>query len=272
MAFRVLRLFAGRQHLLPLRGHRDRILHLALGIARVDAAAVEDDCRVGRIEVLVLQAAEFAAVDRVSEIRAERLDVEAVRAAACLLIRCETQANLAVPDFRMCHEVFRRADDGRDAGLVIGAQERRAIRHHDVLTLVALNAREIRYREDDVLLFVQHDIAARIRADDLLVDGAARCIGTRVEMRDKTDDRRTAAVVGRQRRHDIGVLVHGHLGEADGAKLFCQVLCQHHLSRRRRAFLVICLIRLCIKGNVITETLDDGLHLDFHFHVNHLVL
>ena len=111
----------------------------------MDAAAVEDDCRVGRIEVLVLQAAEFAAVDRVSEIRAERLDVEAVRAAARLLIRCEAQADLAVPDFRMCHEVFRRADDGRDAGLVIRAQERRAVRHHDILALVALDAGEIRY-------------------------------------------------------------------------------------------------------------------------------
>ena len=271
MPLRVLRLLAGRQHLLPLRSHRDGILHLALRVARVDAAAMEEDGRVRRIEVLVLQPAELAAVNRVGKIRAERLDIEAVCTAARLLIRREAQADLAVRDLRVRHEIFRSADDGRDAGLVICTQKRRAVRHHDVLALVALDAREVRDREDDSLRFVQHDIAARIRVDDLLMDWAARRIRTRVEMRDKADDRRIVPVVRRQRRHDVAVLVHRHLREADGPKLVSQVLGQHHLAGRRRAFLVVCLIRLCIEGNIVAEPLHDGFHLDFHCHSNHLI-
>ena len=55
MAFGVFRFFPGRQELLPFSGHGQGVFHLALGIAGMDAAAVEGNGPISSVEVFIFK-------------------------------------------------------------------------------------------------------------------------------------------------------------------------------------------------------------------------
>ena len=94
--------------------------HLVLGITRVDVAALNFDFRACSIEVLVLQFAFHAAVDRIGESR-RRCDVEEIDAAADLLVGSEADADFAVFHLGVGEQILRRGHDFGHARLVIGA-------------------------------------------------------------------------------------------------------------------------------------------------------
>ena len=75
------------QHPRELQGNQNRVLHLVLGRAWVDVHPVEVHARVGRVEVLVLQLAQLAAIHSVGHRRAEALHVEMVGTLPNLLVR-----------------------------------------------------------------------------------------------------------------------------------------------------------------------------------------
>ena len=84
------------QHPRKFQSDQDCVLHLVLGRAWVDVHPVEVHARVGRVEVLVLQLAQLAAIHSVGHRRAEALHVEMVGTLPNLLVRGEAHGNAAV--------------------------------------------------------------------------------------------------------------------------------------------------------------------------------
>ena len=114
-------------------GDLDRVDHPSLRVARMRVEAVEGDRhRVGR-EALDLDLAPAAAVHRVGAARAEACDVEVLRAAPDLFVRRERDADRAVRNLGMRDEIGGRRHDLGHAGLVVGAEQRRARRGDDVV-------------------------------------------------------------------------------------------------------------------------------------------
>ena len=86
-----------------------------------------------RRERLVLDMARRFAVHRIAELCAQLLQIDLVNAAADLLIRREEQLDRPVPDIRIVdQELCGRHDLGKP-GLVVGAEQRRAIGGDDVV-------------------------------------------------------------------------------------------------------------------------------------------
>ena len=99
--------------------------------------------RVGR-EALELELAARAAVQRVGAARAEPRDVEVFGAAADLFVGREADADRAVRDVGVRHQVRGRLDDLGDAGLVVRAEQRRAGGGDDVVADLLRRARDCR--------------------------------------------------------------------------------------------------------------------------------
>ena len=84
-------------------------------------------------EALVLDRAGGLAVHRVAEIGAELLEIDLVDPAADLLVGGEEDADRAVPDVRVVDQELGRRHDLGDARLVVGAEQRGAVRGDDVV-------------------------------------------------------------------------------------------------------------------------------------------
>ena len=163
--------------------------------ARVDLDAGHGDRRLQRRERLVLDLAERRAVHRVGAARAERRDVEQRRALADLLVGREADADRRPRQLGMGVQVGDRGHDLRDAGLVVGAQQRVARRGDDV---VARARGEVRLggRIEHGARARQRDDAAVVGAVHERLDAGARRVGARVDVGDEADDR----VADRRRR------------------------------------------------------------------------
>ena len=245
VSFGVLGPLFGREQGLQLAGHVEGVDHLPLGVARVDVAALDVDPGARGVEVLVLQLALHAAVHGVGEVGAERRDVEVIDAATHLLVGREADADLAVFDLGMRHEVFRGAHDLRHARLVVGPEQRRAV---GVDQRVALEE-----------LSVEDDVAAVVLLDDARPDVLAAHVGRGVHMGDEADDRSVPASGRRgDRAHHIAVSVHRHFGHAE---------CLHLVAQGRQEDLLLfgrgecraLLRRLGVVGDVFQKTF-----LEFH--------
>ncbi len=78
-------------------------------------------------EGLVLDLAEVGTVQGVGVVGAEGLDVEVLGAAADLLVGGEADADRAVQEIRVVLQPRHEGHDLGDAGLVVGAEQRRAV-------------------------------------------------------------------------------------------------------------------------------------------------
>ena len=161
ISFRVSRGFRRRQEAVPLHGHKAGVLHLILGRAGMNVHAVNRHFHGSRIEVLILQFADFAAIHRVAILCAEGSNIKEISAPANLFIRREGNANRAMLRRILTAEQFRKGHDFRHACLVIAAQHAvaagdnqfvalqilqkiKAVNHHTVfqgdgLAIVAVN-------------------------------------------------------------------------------------------------------------------------------------
>src|SRR6266540_3607700 len=74
-----------------------------------------------------------AAVDRVRALGAEPRDVEMRCSPADFLVRCEPDPHGSVPNLGVRHQIGRGRHDLGDAGLVVGAEQRRARGRDDVV-------------------------------------------------------------------------------------------------------------------------------------------
>ena len=89
------------------------------------------------VEILIFQLTERAAVDGVGVVRAEMRQIEAVRPAADLLIRREADAQGRVRA-ALGQQLFHRSENFSDSGLVVRAEQRRAVCDDQVLADAAV--------------------------------------------------------------------------------------------------------------------------------------
>lgn len=111
----------------------------------MDAEALDRDVRRSAVEVLVLELAEVATVHGVGKVAAEARDVELHRAVADLLVRREGDLHRAVGQI-VAEDILGHLQDLRDAGLVVRAEQRRAVGDDQRFARALLKRREIRRR------------------------------------------------------------------------------------------------------------------------------
>ena len=114
-------------------GELDRVHELPLRRAGMRRAAADRDVDLGGVERLRLDLAELGAVERVGVLRPEPLEVEVLGAACDLLVDGEADADRRVRELRIALQVRDRGHDLRDTGLVVGAEQRRAVGRDDVV-------------------------------------------------------------------------------------------------------------------------------------------
>ena len=133
-----------------LRGEVEGVDELALGHAGVDRDALDaDDGLVGG-EALEDDLAALGAVEGVGDVGREVAREVGVDAAADLLVGGEGDADRAVRDLGVGEEVAGHGHDDGDAGLVVGAEERRAAGGDDVVALALGEVGGGLGREDEV--------------------------------------------------------------------------------------------------------------------------
>ena len=142
VAFCLLRSLVLRNHVLEFHSQSACIHHLALGIACMNAHALDDDFSSGSIEVLIFQVAQVAAIYGVRPVAAKLLYIEMMRTHTDFLVRIETYADISVLDFIVVAQIAHSLYDFCDARLVVSTQQGSTVCHDDILSLVSLQLRE----------------------------------------------------------------------------------------------------------------------------------
>ncbi len=204
-----------RQAVDDRRGDLDGIFHLGERKTRMDSNAGNSDVdAVGR-EGLGLDRAGGTAVHRISEFGAELLQIDFVDTASDLLVRGEQHPDRAVADAGIFHQDLRRGHDLGDAGLVVGAKQRRPVGGDDVIADLVGKRRVVAHADYLVRIALQPDIAALIVGGHLRLHALASEVGRGVHVRAKADHRHLLFAVGRNGRVDIAVLVHMRVTKPD---------------------------------------------------------
>ena len=126
----------------------ESIDELALGFARMDGESFDPDFGMGGVEVLVLDEVGIGPVDRVGVFGPEAFVVEVLGPAADFLVGGEEDAHRVVGDAFLDQFLEGVHDDGK-SGLVVAAEEGRAIGRDDGVAHVVLEAREVGDRSDE---------------------------------------------------------------------------------------------------------------------------
>ena len=209
-------------------GDLDRVLHLALGEARMGRDALDGDGgAVGR-KGLVLDIAGGFAVHRIGEVGAELFQVDLVDAAADLFVGREQDLDGAVLDLRVLNQELRRIHDLGEARLVVGAEQRGAVGRDDVVADLVGERGMVGGADHLRGIGRQHDVAAVIVSYDLRLDVRAGAVRRGVHVRAEADHRHLFVGVRRDRRIDIAVLVEMGVGKP--------IACNSRASRRPRFF------------------------------------
>ena len=232
--FRVIRRLQRREQAVQLHGDERGVDHLALRGAGVDGLAADLDLRAGRIEVLIFQLAECAAVDGIGVIRAEALDIKPVGPASDLLVGRKGQPDSAV---RLAgrEQQLRGGQDLRHACLIVCAEQRRAVRDDQALADGIFQLRVFRRGKHDVFLFVQHHVAAVIGLCDACADVLAGRVGRGVHVGDEAVDRNVLFAVCWDSAVDVAVLVNACVCNAHVLHLADKLLRKRKLLRGGRA-------------------------------------
>ena len=206
-------LLCGKQRV-ELASNLDGVNHLILRISGVHVAAL--DCNLGRcgVEVLVLQLALEAAVHSVGEVGTKGSHVEEVDTTANLLVGSEPDADLAVLNLGVRHQVLRSGHNLRNATLVVSAQQRCAVGVNQRVTHELLELGELRnlHRKD----VVQHDILTVVALDDSRLDILAAHIGCSIHVGDKSNHGSIlVALTRRDSTHSVAILICHNLGQPE---------------------------------------------------------
>ena len=232
--FRVIRRLQRREQAVQLHGDERGVDHLALRRAGMDGLAADLDLRAGRVEVLIFQLAECAAVDGIGVIRAEALHIKPVGPASDLLVGRKGQPDGSMRLFG-CKQQLCGGQDLRHARLVVRAEQRRAVCDDQALADRVFQLRVFLRRKHDVLLFVQDNIAAVVRLCDACADVLAGRVGRGVHVGDEAIDGDFFVTVRRHGAVDVAVLVNACVCNAHVLHLADKLLCKRKLPRGGRA-------------------------------------
>ena len=135
-------------------------------------------------------------------------------------------------DFGMCEQILRSRHDFGHTGFVVGTEQSSTVRRDQRMPFEERQLGEIRYTHSQLL--VQTNIAAIIVFDDLRLHVLAAHVGGSIHMCNESDHGRMLTTGrGRDAAHDIAVLVHFDLAQAEVLHLFGQMTQQHQLLVRR---------------------------------------
>jgi hypothetical protein len=154
----------------------------------MDADAVDREDELVRGERLRLDLAEPGPVEGVGQVGAEPVEVEVVGAAAHLLVDREGDPR-GRPRRVVLQQPMRRRDDDRDAGLVVGTEEGRAVARDDVVPELLREAGHVVRVDDLRRVALEPDRLTRPAAVDDRRDSGTRRRRRRVDMGDEPDDR-----------------------------------------------------------------------------------
>ena len=232
VAFSLLRSVCCRNHLCELHGEARSVHHLALGITSVHTHTLDVHLGTSSVEVLVLQFAEVAAVDGVSPLAAELLDVEVVGTHSDFFVGVEGDAYVAMLHFVVVAQPAHCLHNLSDTCLVVGTEQSGSVGNDDVLADVSLQLRELCRRTDDT--FRENDVAAVVILYDAWADIRSTAVGRRVVVRDEANRRNVLLRVCLQRSIDVALLVHLNVAHALALKLLFQILGEDELLRCAR--------------------------------------
>ena len=170
------------------------------------------------VEVLELQFSHFAAIHGVGVSGAEALYVEFDHAAADFLVRSEADADFAVLDLGMLHQILHGGHDFCHAGLVIGPQKGGAVGGDEGLAYVMQHFRKFFRAQLQAGYALEVYGAAVVVLDNLRLHIGPAGIGSGIHMGDEAHGRYFLVQVGRDGTHHIAVLVQVHL-DTQGLKL-----------------------------------------------------
>ena len=209
------------QKRIELLADEDGVFHLALGHAGVDVAALDADGSRGGIEVLELEFADLAAVHRVGVGRVEPGDVELRHAAAYLLVGGEADADGAMLELGMLHDILHCAHDLGHARFVVGAKESSAVGGDDGFAFVGEEFGELGGVEAEAGHTLKGDRRAVVIGNDLRLYVFAGSVGGGVYMGDEADGGDVAVHICGDLAHYVAILVEGGL-DAHGEKFVTQ--------------------------------------------------
>ena len=126
--------FVSRQQGCDFCTDQSSIDHNVFGCAGVYVFAVDFNKGACCVEVFIFQFANAAAIQSIGKVCAESFYVKEVNAFADFFIGSESDANVAMRDFWMGHEVFHGSQNFSNTGFVIGTQKSRAICSDEGLT------------------------------------------------------------------------------------------------------------------------------------------
>ena len=216
---------------MELHGHILGVDHGILGAAGVDAETVNGHNSRGGVEVLIADLAGVLAVDGVGVGGAEALDIKQAGTLADLLVGGKADAQLAVGALLGNNALQHRHDLGH-TGLVVGAQQGRAVGGDESLTLHLGQERELGGVQHSAG-GRQYNLAAVVVGVDLRVDVFAAGVIGGVHMGDEAQG--LGALLSRsggQRGVDVAVLVHMGIGQAQVLQLLHQLVGQVKLTHR----------------------------------------
>ena len=200
----------------------------------MDGLAADLDLRAGRVEVLIFQLAECAAVDGIGVICAEALHIKSVGPASDLLVGRKGEFDGSMRLFG-CKQQLCGGQDLRHACLIVRAEQRRAVRDDQALADRVFQLRVFLRRKHDVLLFVQDNIAAVVRLCDARADVLAGGVGRGVHVGDEAIDGDFFVTVRRHGAVDVAVLIDVRVGNAHVLHLADKLLRKRKLPRGGRA-------------------------------------
>ena len=149
-------------------------------------------------------------------------------------------------------ELRGRSHDLRDAGLVVGAEERRAVGRDQVVPDVVLELGRFG-RANRLARVAERDVAAFVM-DPLRRDAGSAHLARRIDVREERDRRHLVVDGGRERRGHVAVLVDRGVREPDLLELVAEEAQQVELFLRARVRLRL-LVGLRVDADVAAEAL-----------------
>ena len=217
-----------RKECVKLRSDVDGVNHLVLRHAGVYITACDSNLCARSIEVLILQLTLHATIHGVCEVGSELLNIEVVYATANLLVGSEAHANLAMWHLGVCHEPLHGCYDLGYTRLVVSTEERSTIGVNEGVALEEWQLGELLNAQPYIAS--KQDVAAVVVLNNMGLNIRATHVGSGIDMRDKADNGGILIALScGERTHNIAILVHCNLLEADCLELLLEVAQQHEL-------------------------------------------
>ena len=191
-----------------------------------------DECR-GCVEILVLELADCAAVDRIGVLRTEARHVKVVRALADLLVGGKGDFHRAMRKIGGQKQLCCRKNF-RHACLVVRAEKRGAVGHDQALSCMVQKGFILARGKNDPLLLVQDDVAALVNFCDPRVNWAARRVRRGVHVGNQAVDRKVFFAVGGNCAVDVAKCIHARVLDAELLHLAHKLRAEYLLIGGRR--------------------------------------